>query len=108
MKTFAVSLTILGMAFGPSIHAEGQAPFVVQDIAEPTPILGQLGEPGAPSLNEQQAKLAKALLDRGLCNVTFYGAEFCARQKTRAFKVTDEIGSSISDHNVIVEDEETF
>lgn len=65
--------------------------FEVRDLPKPEPIEGQLGEPGAPSLAESQAKLAKAMLDKGICNESYYGEEFCKKQASRTFRVQDEI-----------------
>lgn len=76
-------------------EAAQEAPaFEVKDLPKPEPIEGQLGEPGAPSLLESQEKLAKAMLEKGICNASFYGEDFCKKQESRTFRVTDQFGSS--------------
>lgn len=85
------------------LHAADQAPFAVENIPQPEPIAGQLGEPGAPALKEEQAALAKALLRKGICNATYYGEDFCKKQEARSFKVTDQISTTAPDSEVLPE-----
>ncbi|MBC7532097.1 MAG: hypothetical protein H7318_10995 [Oligoflexus sp.] len=106
MKTFSLIISSLTLVSGLSVMAaEYATPFKVEDILEPKPIEGQLGEPGAPSLRKQQASLAKALLNRGLCNESFYGAEFCVKQQSKTFRVTDEIGKAAPERSVKTDSE---
>jgi hypothetical protein len=95
-------LMSLALTLAPSLlHAADQAPFAVENIPQPEPIAGQLGEPGAPALKEEQAALAKALLRKGICNATFYGEDFCKKQEARSFKVTDQISTTAPDSEVL-------
>ncbi|RZA25184.1 MAG: hypothetical protein EOP10_07650 [Proteobacteria bacterium] len=74
--------------------ANAQTPaFEVGDLPKEPPIEGQLGEPGAPSLTQQQEHLARSLLEKGICNASYYGEEFCTKHQTKSFRVTDEFGS---------------
>lgn len=71
--------------------------FEVSDLPKEEPIEGQLGGPGAPSLKEQQEQLAKSMLERGICNASYFGEDFCKKQEASAasktFRVTDQFGS---------------
>ena len=107
--------TLTGIVFGffallswSVFAATAETPFIVHDLPRPEPIAGQLGEPGAPSLTVQQTLLAKALLSKGLCHISYYGAEFCARQKTKTFKVTDQLGNTAPDSVLLGEKDENF
>ena len=78
-------------------QAETSLSFEVSDLPREEPIEGQLGEPGAPSLKEQQKQLAKSMLERGICNASYFGEAFCKEQEASAasktFRVTEQFGS---------------
>jgi hypothetical protein len=73
--------------------AMAQSPgFEVNDLPKEPPIEGQLGEPGAPSLPEQQEHLARSLLEKGICNVSYFGEDFCKKHQQKSFRVTEQFG----------------
>ncbi|MBC7662084.1 MAG: hypothetical protein H7249_20505 [Chitinophagaceae bacterium] len=92
----------------PKEKVEIKSDFAVQDMPAPEPIKGQLGEPGAPSLKDQQDALAKSLLAKGLCNESYYGAEFCEKQQKRTFKVNSEVGIVTPDSDLVGAKTEDF
>ncbi|MES2744453.1 MAG: hypothetical protein V4655_03455 [Bdellovibrionota bacterium] len=88
------STSFFGLILLFATHANAQAPaFEVSDIPKEPPIEGQLGEPGAPSLTQQQEHLARSMLEKGICNASYYGEEFCKKHQQKSFRVTDEFGS---------------
>ncbi|RYZ49629.1 MAG: hypothetical protein EOP07_24165 [Proteobacteria bacterium] len=102
LKLFmSLALTLPFLSAATILHAADQAPFAVENIPQLEPIAGQLGEPGAPALKEEQAALAKALLRKGICNATYYGEDFCKKQEARSFRVTDQISTTAPDAEVL-------
>jgi len=88
IKSFLLIATVTANAAVPM----KEVPFIVQDLPKEPPIEGLLGEPGSPSLAEEQGKFADALLSRGLCDVSYFGEEGCKRKSAamkKRFDVTD-------------------
>ncbi len=75
------------------LSAKTAPAFEVKDLPLEAPIEGQLGGPGAPSLKDQQERLAKSMLEKGICNASFYGEDFCRKQEAKSYRVTDQFGT---------------
>lgn len=78
----------------PKAASEAPAAFEVSDLPREDAIDGQLGGPNAPALDALREKMAKSMLEKGICNESFYGEEFCrkAQEKAQTFKVPDSTG----------------
>jgi len=101
--SFALTLTNAGFAGAAVPVGLEQVPMPTEPADDKTSAALVNEETPTPLSKDEQEKLAKAMLSKGICNVAFYGEDFCAKQVVKSFKVTDQFGNG-SDQNVSVED----
>ncbi len=99
MNVFSAWIGPVCLSLSAAAFADEAAPSVAAEPTQTQPS-ERAPELAAPLAKEQQESLAKALLSKGICNVAFFGEEFCAQQKTKTFKVTDQFGNQGVEQNV--------
>lgn len=101
-KSMINTIFLLAVIAVNAAPAKKVVPFVVEDLPREPPIEGLLGEPGSPPLETERKKMAQAFLNRGICDVSYFGEEGCRNRHAAAIKhfdITDVKSKLIRDRD---------